>query len=134
MATRTATVVGVSLVRGPDNLIAGETVVKAYAVLIDNQSGSSVIGGTDTLRVTSLVTSINSFVKDGKTRTVVGGGVAPYQPGVGSDGTAYGFTYSLSTAQLDLTPESITNWTTDATLPAGSMQRPFGVVVMVQEA
>lgn len=133
MATRTGTVIAVTMLRGSDNLIAGEPTIRVYGVLVDNQSGSSVIGGTDTLRVASLVTSVSGFLRDGKTRTVVGGAVAPYQPGVGSDGTAYGFTTSLSTAQLDITPKSITDWSTGATLPSGSMDRPFGIVVMMQE-
>lgn len=134
MATRTGTVTNVINLRGPDSMIAGETDVATYAVYIDNQSGSSVIGGTDTLRVASLVTSISDFVRDGKTRVVVGGAVAPWQHGVSSAGTAYGFTTSLSTAQLDITPKSAADWTTNATLAAGSMLQPFAVVVTVQES
>lgn len=134
MATRTGTVTAVVNLRGPDSMIGGETAVATYAVFVDNQSGSSVIGGTDTLRVSSLVTSINGFVRDGKTRTVVGGAVAPYQHGVGSAGVAVGFTTSLSTAQLDISPTAASDWTTNATLPSGSMQQPFAVVVTVQES
>lgn len=133
MATRTATVTNVTKLRGPDPMITGEADLSIYAVFIDNQSGSSVIGGTDTLRVSSLVTSVNSFVRDGKTRTVVGGDVAPFQRGVGSAGVAVGFTTSLSTAQLDISPVSISDWSTNATLPAGSMQQPFAVVVAMRE-
>jgi len=133
MATRTGTVTNVTKLRGPDPMITGEADLSVYAVFIDNQSGSSVIGGTDTLRVTSLVTSVNSFVRDGKTRTVVGGAVAPIQRGVGSAGVAVGFTTSLSTAQLDISPVSISDWSTNATLPAGSMQQPFAVVVAMRE-
>lgn len=133
MATRTGTVTNVTKLRGPDPMITGEADLSIYAVFIDNQSGSSVIGGTDTLRVSSLVTSVNSFVRDGKTRTVVGGDVAPFQRGVGSAGVAVGFTTSLSTAQLDISPVSISDWSTNATLPAGSMQQPFAVVVAMRE-
>lgn len=133
MATRTGTVTNVTKLRGPDPMITGEADLSIYAVFIDNQSGSSVIGGTDTLRVSSLVTSVNSFVRDGKTRTVVGGAVAPFQRGVGSAGVAVGFTTSLSTAQLDISPVSISDWSTNATLPAGSMQQPFAVVVAMRE-
>jgi hypothetical protein len=133
MATRTGTVTNVVKLRGPDPMTTGEADVSVYAVFVDNLSGSSVIGGTDTLRVTSLVTSVNSFVRDGKTRTVVGGAVSPWQRGVGSAGVAVGFTTSLSTAQLDISPVSISDWSTNATLPAGSMQQPFAVAVAMRE-
>jgi hypothetical protein len=133
MATRAATVTNVISLRGPDSMIGGEADVSTYAVYVDNLSGSSVIGGTDTLRVSSLVTAISDSVRDGKTRTVVGGAVAPWQHGVGSGGVALGFTTSLSTAQLDITPKLASDWTTDATLPSGSMLQPFAVVVTVRE-
>lgn len=133
MATRTGTVTNVVKLRGPDPMTTGEADVSVYAVFVDNLSGSSVIGGTDTLRVTSLVTSVNSFVRDGKTRTVVGGAVSPWQRGVGSAGVAVGFTTSLSTAQLDISPVSVSDWSTNATLPAGSMQQPFAVAVAMRE-
>lgn len=137
MATRTGTVTAVINLRGPDSMIGGETSVATYAVYVDNLSGSSVIGGTDTLRVSSIVTAISDSVRDGKTRVVVGGAVgaaAPWQHGVGSAGVAVGFTASMSTAQLDITPKLASDWTTDATLPSGSMQQPFAVVVTVQES
>jgi hypothetical protein len=133
MATRTGTVTAVINLRGPDSMVGGEADVSTYAVYVDNLSGSSVIGGTDTLRVSSLVTAISDSVRDGKTRTVVGGAVAPWQHGVGSGGVALGFTTSLSTAQLDITPKLASDWTTDATLPSGSMLQPFAVVVTVRE-
>jgi len=133
MATRTGTVTAVINLRGPDSMVGGEADVSTYAVYVDNLSGSSVIGGTDTLRVSSLVTAISDSVRDGKTRTVVGGAVAPWQHGVGSAGVALGFTTSLSTAQLDITPKLASDWTTDATLPSGSMLQPFAVVVTVRE-
>lgn len=133
MATRTGTVTGVVSLRGHDSMLGGETNVATYAVFIDNQSGSSVIGGTDTLRISSLVTQISTFVRDGKTRTVVGGAVAPFQHGVSSAGTAYGFTTSLSGAQLDISPTAASDWTTNATVAAGNMLQPFAVVVTVQE-
>ena len=134
MANRDGTVTNVVKLRGPDPMTTGEADVSVYAVFIDNLSGSSVIGGgTDVLRVASLVTSVNSFVRDGKTRTVVGGAVSPWQRGVGSGGVAVGFTTTLSTAQLDISPTLISNWTGAATLPAGSMQQPFAVAVAMRE-
>jgi hypothetical protein len=135
MATRTATVTNVISLRGPDSMIGGETSVATYALFLDNQTGNTIIGGTDTLRVTNAASSISAFVRDGKTRTMVGVAAAPYQHIVSSAGVAYGFTIDASAAPIvDLTPKSASDWTTNATVAAGSFQQIAAIVVTVQES
>ena len=135
MATRTATVTNVISLRGSDSMIGGDTSVATYALFLDNQTGSSIIGGTDVFRVTDAAASISAFVRDGKTRTVVGAGCAPFQHIVSSVGTAYGFTIDASAAPVvDLTVKAASNWTTNATAAAGSFQQPAAIVVTVQES
>lgn len=135
MATRTATVTSVINLRGSDSMIGGETSVATYALFLDNQTGSSIIGGTDVFRVTDAAASISAFVRDGKTRTVVGAGCAPFQHIVSSAGIAYGFTIDASAAPVvDLTVKAASDWTTNATAAAGSFQQPAAIVVTVQES
>lgn len=132
MATRTATVTAVVIARGSDNLITNEPEARQFNILVDNRSGSTVIGGTDTLRVADLAAAISASVRDGKTRTILGG-IAVYQGGVGSDGVAYGFTVAVTGTQIDITPKASADWSTNATLPVGAMDRPFGITVYVRE-
>lgn len=135
MTTRLATVTNVINLRGPDSMIGGETSVATYAVFLDNQTGASIIGGTDPFRVSDVAASISAFVRDGKTRTVVGGNCSPFQHIVSSAGTAYGFTVDASAAPvIDLTVKAASDWTTNATAAAGSFQQLAAIVVTVQES
>lgn len=134
MATRTATVTNVVKLRGPDPMITGEANLSVYALFLDNQTGLSIDGAADVFRIDSVVTSINSFVRDGKTRTMVGGQVSPHQHIVSSAGIAYGFTFVTSSApQVDLVVKSSSDWSTNAVAAAGSFQQPAAIAVMVRE-
>jgi len=131
MATRTGTVKAVVIERGPDAMIAGEAIYKVVTVDINNESGSSVIGGTDTLRIADLGTSVAGFVRDGKTYTLLGDdAIMVSQPAVGSDGTAYGASIAVSSNQVDLSPVAVSDWSSNATLPSGSQQRYFQVTAL----
>lgn len=135
MADRIATVTNVINLRGPDSMIGGETSVATYAVYVDNLTGNTINGATDTLRISDVAASISAFVRDGKTRTMVGGQVAPWQHIVSSAGVAYGFTFVTSSApQVDLVPKAASDWTTNATVAAGSFQQQAAIVVTVQES
>ena len=135
MADRIATVTNVINLRGPDSMIGGETSVATYAVYVDNLTGNTINGASDTLRISDVAASISAFVRDGKTRTMVGGQVAPWQHIVSSAGVAYGFTFVTSSApQVDLVPKSASDWTTNATVAAGSFQQQAAIVVTVQES
>lgn len=128
MATRTGTVKAVTIARGPDNSIAGEAIYKRIDVDINNESGSSVIGGTDTLRIADLGASIAGFIRDGKTYTLLNDDTLSIsQAAVGSDGTVYGASIAVSSNQLDITPLSSSDWSSNATLPSGSQQRYYQV-------
>ena len=134
MTTRLATVTNVINLRGPDSMIGGEADVSTYALFLDNQTGNTIIGGTDPFRVTDAAASISAFVRDGKTRTMVGASAAPFQHIVSSAGTAYGFTIDASAAPIvDLTVKAASDWTTNATAAAGSFQQPAAIVVTVRE-
>jgi len=135
MATRLATVTNVINLRGPDSMIGGETSVATYAVFGDNQTGLSINGASDVFRFSDVAASISAFVRDGKTRTMVGANCAPFQHIVSSAGTAYGFTIDSSAAPvIDLVVKSASDWTTNATAAAGSFQQPAAIVVTVQES
>lgn len=128
MATRTGTVKNVCVERGPDFVISGEAIYKRFAIDINNESGSSVIGGTDTLRISDIGASVAAFVRDGKTYTLLGDDtIMVAMPAVGSDGTAYGATVAVSSNQIDLSPVAVSDWSTNATLPSGSQQRYYQV-------
>jgi len=128
MASRTATVQAVNLVRGPDdaygNENAGYTVYSAEISLWNNTS-STVAGGTDTLDC-NLATAIEDARRDGKTVTirsmaVVGAAVV--------GGTSYAASHAVSTNTIQLTPKT-SDWSTNATLPANTSttQRYYRVV------
>ena len=128
MASRTATVQAVNLVRGPDdaygNEAAGYTVYSAEISLWNNTS-STVAGGTDTLDC-NLATAIEDARRDGKTVTirsmaVVGAAVV--------GGTSYAASHAVSTNTIQLTPKT-SDWSTNATLPANTSttQRYYRVV------
>lgn len=134
MATRTATVKSVEILRGHDDVVPANSVYKRVAVHFQNETGSSVIGGTDTLQIANVGTQIGNFLRTGKTYTVyAGSNVMPWQSGM-QGGTEYGFTISMTGNQLDLTPKSQSDWSTNATLPAGAQDRPFAVAFFVKEA
>jgi hypothetical protein len=134
MATRAATVTNVISLRGPDSMIGGEADVSTYAIFGDNLTGNTIDGAADVFRFADVAASISAFVRDGKTRTMVGGQVAPYQHIVSSAGVAYGFTFVTSSApQVDLVPKVASDWTTNAVVAAGSFQQPAAIVVTVRE-
>lgn len=131
MATRTGTVKAVVVERGPDAMIAGEAIYKVVTVDINNESGSSVIGGTDTLQIADIGASVAAWIRDGKTYTLLGDdSIMVSQPAVGSDGTAYGATIAVSSNQVDLSPVAVSNWSSNATLPSGSQQRYYRVTCL----
>ncbi len=134
MATRAATVTNVINLRGPDSMIGGEANVSTYVLFGDNLTGNTINGASDLFRFSDVAASISAFVRDGKTRTMVGANCAPFQHIVSSAGTAHGFTIDSSAAPVvDLIVKSASDWTTNATAAAGSFQQPAAIVVTVRE-
>lgn len=130
MASRTGTLKSVSVLRGEDDQAPGEAIVRNYAVQVQNDTASTVAGGTDTLDIATLGASIKSAVGANGTFTVVGVGLM--RPAlVGS--TVYGATVAMSSTTLQITPKEAGNWSTNATLPANTTttNRPYTVLVSV---
>lgn len=125
MATRTATVTAVQTLRGPDASIDAASKCAIVEVFFNNQSGGTVIGGTDTLRLADVGASIAAVKRDGKTytlRAAVLGQLAV------ESAVAYAATLSLSSNQVDLTPKSTSDYSTNATLPATYAGNPFSII------
>lgn len=130
MASRTGTLKSVAVVRGEDDQAPGESIVRNYAVQVQNDTASTVIGGTDTLDIATLGASIKSAVGAAGTFTVVA--VACMRPAlVGS--TVYGATVAMSSTTLQITPKAASDWSTGATLPANTTttNRPYTILVSV---
>lgn len=133
MASRTGTVKSVVLLRGDDDASPAGLSVKNYLVQVQNDTASTVIGGTDTLDVATLGATIGNWVRDGKTRTVLG--VAGFRPALVAS-TEYGLTVAMNSTTLEITPKLASDWSTNATLPANTSttNRPYSVLVTVKEA
>jgi len=132
MATRTATVTSVSFLRGNDDGSSlSDSQYKRVLIGFENLTGSTVIGGTDTLQIASINTAIAASTFDGLTYTPVS--VSVYQPAVVSS-VVYGATLSLSSQTLSLTPKLASDWSTNATLPAAVGTVPYQVAVLCKVA
>jgi hypothetical protein len=140
MATRTAVARAVTQIRGDDNNIGSETSafkVKNYFIEFDN-GGVVVTTGSDTLNL-AMDTAINTFTRNGKTVTVRDVTLCQclFDSAANSGaGFSYSGTHTLSTNTLVLTITggAANDWSTGATLAAAAVvQRPFGVIVTVNE-
>lgn len=138
MASRTGTVKSVVALRGDDDIYPAETtgILKTYAVQVQNDTSSTVIGGTDTLDVATLGATIKSWLRTNKTITVAGAdGVALGKCAV-VGGTSYSATVAMSSTTLQITPKAVSDHSTGATLPANTSvtQRPYTILVTVYES
>lgn len=129
MASRTGTVVGFELTRGPDvatSLTSNGGVFNGYVHVI-NGSASTVIGGTDTLDV-ELGAALALQRRNGK--TCVPRAVA-FADNAETATTAYGATCALSSTTLQITPKAETDNSTGATLPANTtaLTYPYRIFV-----
>lgn len=135
MASRTGTLVGVEVLRGNDDAYPAETTgaIKRGVVTLWNNTASTVIGGTDTLDLATLGASIASALGTGKTCTIRS--VALYGCAVVA-GTSYAATCAMSSTTLQLSPTAVSDFSTNATLPANTSttQRYYQVFVTWSEA
>lgn len=135
MASRTGTIASIEVLRGPDAAYPAETTgaLKRGIVQVWNNTASTVIGGTDTLDCATLGASIASSLRNGKTCTVRS--VALFESAVVA-GTSYGATVAMSTTTLQISPVAVSDYSTNATLPANTSttQRPYSVFVTWSEA
>jgi len=135
MASRTGTLLSVEVLRGPDGAYPAETTaqLKRGVVQLWNNTASTVIGGTDTLDLATLGASIATYLRNGKTCTIRS--VALYDCAV-VGGTSYAATVAMSTTTLQVSPTAVSDFSTNATLPANTSttQRPYSVFVTWSES
>lgn len=131
MASHTGTLKSVSLIRAEDDQSTSGTVTRTYEIQVQNDTASTVIGGTDTLDIATLGASIKADQKLSGTLTVVS--VAPSKPALVAS-TEYGATAAMSSTTLQITPKSVSDWSTNATLPANTSvtYRPYSILVVVK--
>lgn len=138
MAAITATVVGFELLRGDDRASMSETTarLKCGVLYLDNQSGSNVAGGTDTLDLAAAATSIQNQLRNGKTVTVRK--VQLFQNAlVNAAGarTSLAGTVTISGGTISVAPTAVSDYSTNATWTGtGTTERPYGVLVAFSEA
>lgn len=126
MATRTATIQSVEILRGDDDQNGTTSRTRRVVVGFVNNSGSTVVGGgTDTLRIANVGTSIADFTSDGLTYTLRAAAI--YQNARVS-GVSYFGTLALSGNQVDLSPVAVSDYSTAATLPASIGDAPYQIV------
>jgi hypothetical protein len=126
MSAVTATLLDCVILAGPHD--AGSTAKKHLrAVLYVTNGATQVAGGTDTLDV-NVRTALQTFFRNSVLYTLRASMV--YQTAMGT--AEYAGTLSTSSNTISLNPESITNWTTDATIAASNLTRPYGIAVIVE--
>lgn len=126
MATRTASVVSVEILRGDDDTFGTTSRCRRVVIGLTNGTAGTVNAASgDTLQIADVGTSIASFTQDGLTYTLRAAAI--YQNAV-SGGTAYFGTLSLSSNQVDLTPKAVSDYSTNATLPSGAGEAPYQIM------
>jgi hypothetical protein len=132
MASRTATIAGVNLLREDNSNMSVDVAgsrVRLAEVLLRNDTADTVIGGTDTLDVTlaAIQSALQNTRRDGRVATVRAASVSGAAV-VGN--AAYAATMTFGST-ISLTPRSPNDWTTNATLPnnATATLRPYALVV-----
>lgn len=130
MAARTASVRAVEIVRGNDAAFPGEstTSTKIALVHIENGESNTVIGGTDTLDC-DLAAAIAGKVRNVASSSITVRGACVVRAAY-ANSTAYGATHTLSSNTISLRPK-LTDWSTDATLPANTTKTDRCYVIAV---
>ena len=125
MATRTATIQSVEILRGDDDQNGTTSRTRRVVVGFVNNTGSTVIGGTDTLRIADVGASIADFTSDGLVYTLR---AAAIYANARVASVSYFGTLSLSSNQVDLTPKAVSDYSTNATLPASIGDAPYQIM------
>jgi hypothetical protein len=128
MAVVAAIVQDVVVESGPHD--AGKTPKQHIRAKIYVTNGATAVtGGTDTLDIV-VQTVLRAAFRNAKTYTVRT--FALCQTAFGTAGDEYAATITNSSGTLSLNPELIADWTTDDTIPASDLTRPYGVFVMCE--
>jgi NAD-dependent DNA ligase len=136
MASRTAVVRALEIVRGPDDAIAGATTgaCRNGILWIDN-NGVVVTAATDTLDCV-LATAIQNQLRNGKTVTARSFCIAKPMTKTSSAGVQSQVTATVSgTTTASLAPVAVSDWSTAATIAAAdTVDEPYGLFVTWTEA
>jgi hypothetical protein len=126
MAAVTATVLDCRIISGPHD--AGSSAKQHIrAELYLTNASTQVAGGTDTLDC-NVQTALQTALRNAKTYTLRDWAVC--QTAFGS--AEYAATGSVSTNTISLTPKSISDWSTNATIAASNLTRPIGISVICE--
>lgn len=137
MASRTSTVVGLEMVRGPDDAGPGDTTGALWRgiLYVTNTTGSAVAGGTDTLD-TVMATAIQGERKNGKTVTLRYACMANNARTKSSAGVyaTVGGTIGGTTTRT-IAPVLVTNYSSNATIASDdTFEEPYGIFCAWSEA
>lgn len=124
MASRTATVMGMTVVRAPDDVSSAEQLLTVELSLWNNTS-NTVAGGTDTLDC-DVSTAIPAQLRNGKSAALV---VAMVVGNALSGSTEYWASAAKSSNTVQLSPKAVSDYSSNATLPANTTtcNRPYRV-------
>lgn len=133
MAVVAATNTSVEILRGDDDApaFAGESnnFRLKRAVIYGFNGATAVIGGTDTLDFV-VNTLVQNSVRNGKTVTLRSASVVQ---AASTGAVSYAATISISTNTVSLTPKTA-DWSTNATVSASTLVKPFAILVSYSEA
>lgn len=130
MASVTANVLNVQIVKGDDSAITSESEIKLAAIFFDT-ANIAVTGGTDTIAL-ACNTAIQNKQRNGKTVTCRANMIAPFQPGAQGT-TLLNPSATLSTNTATVTPKA-SDWSTNASITTSAVDRPMAVLVAFTEA
>lgn len=143
MASRTATCVGVDIVRGDDDAPGSSVTNYAIAslkraVVYISNAGLDWVGGTDTITI-NLSTALAGVIRNGKTQTVRGCPAVVQAMRVDNAGaqTAFGAYVTLSTNTLTIVPKTdgyVTGSTNGTVTGSYTLIAPLAVEVAYTEA
>ena len=114
------------VVKSPYDGSGSSTKRQAFVLFVD-AGGTDVAGGTDTLDV-DVPTLLAAHVHSGRTYTVRSFALWQTCRNATAD---YAATMTNSTGVLSLTPKSVSNWSSNATITgATTVDQPYGVYVL----
>lgn len=133
MAAVPGVIVGFKLLDQADDVFAGETTSRLRrAVIYYTHGGTQVAGGTDTLDIVPATVLANE-IRNGKTATMRY--FALYSNAYGSNSTAYAGTLNNNSGTIELTPKSVSDYSTNATIAASTtLTRPYALFVAWSES
>lgn len=126
MATRTATIQSVEILRGDDDQNGTTSRTRRVVVGLVNLSGNTVVGGgTDTLRIANVGTAIADFTSDGLVYTLR---AACLYANARQSGVSFFGTLALSGNQVDVSPVAVSDYSSAATLASSAGEAPYQIM------